>query len=207
MRTLREVMYNTYGKDPGSFVIATVFNNEFNRLHTASANVLEVSEERGATIMYEIDPSLRPSLPNIAVRQDNMYNLSKDVTMLQMQFANWSKQKFSNLDEKEKSLPRLLWTDMNINLKQLHKFVFKSLRFIFSEWVDISHPDSTRPEKNKSEWRHLADFPYRLKEDEPMTKEKFDALSDDEAFELCFAGYIRGDCEQRAQATPNYELE
>ena len=68
LRTLRNILTDTYGLNPGSFVIAAVFNNNFMKLHTTSANVLEVSEEQGATLMYEIDPSLSPSLPAQAMR-------------------------------------------------------------------------------------------------------------------------------------------
>ena len=59
-----------------------MYNNEFKKLHTNSANLLEVAEEQGATLMYEIDPALSPSLPDQAMRQDAMYNVDKDVTML-----------------------------------------------------------------------------------------------------------------------------
>jgi len=45
LRTLRSILEQTYGLDPGSFVIAAVYNNNFMKLHTASANVLEVAEE------------------------------------------------------------------------------------------------------------------------------------------------------------------
>lgn len=58
LRTLRQIMEETYGIAPGSYVIAAVFNNSFMKLHTTSANVLEVAEEQGATLMYQIDPQL-----------------------------------------------------------------------------------------------------------------------------------------------------
>ena len=45
MRTLRAIMKDTYGLDPGSFVVSTVYNNNFSRLHPTSANLIEVSEE------------------------------------------------------------------------------------------------------------------------------------------------------------------
>ena len=63
LRTLRTIMHEVYGINPGSFVIAAVFNNNFTKLHTISANTLEVASEQGATLMYEIDPSFNPSLP------------------------------------------------------------------------------------------------------------------------------------------------
>ena len=68
LRTLRTILKETYGLKRGSFVIAAVFNNQFMKLHTTSANVLEVAEEQGATLMYEIDPRLSPSLPKQAMR-------------------------------------------------------------------------------------------------------------------------------------------
>lgn len=82
LRTLRTILHDTYGLSPGSFVIGAVFNNEFMKLHTTSANVVEVAEEQGATLMYEINPALNPQLPAQAMRQDAMYNVGEDVTML-----------------------------------------------------------------------------------------------------------------------------
>ena len=45
LRTLRTIMQQTYGLNPGSFVVAAVFNNSFMKLHTTSANLMEVAEE------------------------------------------------------------------------------------------------------------------------------------------------------------------
>ena len=45
MRTLRTIMKDTYGVEPGSFVVSTVYNNNFSRLHASSANLLDVSNE------------------------------------------------------------------------------------------------------------------------------------------------------------------
>ena len=58
LRTLRTTLSENYGINPGSFVVASVYNNEFTKLHTSSANVEEVTEELGATLLYEIDPAL-----------------------------------------------------------------------------------------------------------------------------------------------------
>jgi len=45
MRTMRRIMQDTYGLNPGSFVAAAVYESGFTKLHTTSANLLEVSEE------------------------------------------------------------------------------------------------------------------------------------------------------------------
>ena len=40
-----------------------------------------------------------------------------------------------------------------------------------------------------------------MKEDEQMTKDQFDALSDEEAFNLCFKGVIEGDNDGKIQTS------
>lgn len=49
---------------------------------TTSANLLKVAKEQGDTLMYAIDPVLSPGLPDQARRQDAIYNMDKDVTIL-----------------------------------------------------------------------------------------------------------------------------
>ena len=45
MRTLRSTMMDNYGLETGSYVVSTVYNNNFARLHASSANLLDVSNE------------------------------------------------------------------------------------------------------------------------------------------------------------------
>ena len=61
---MRNILHETYGLSTGSYVVASVYNNNFVKLHTASANAEDVAEARGATLLYEIDPSLAASLPH-----------------------------------------------------------------------------------------------------------------------------------------------
>ena len=91
LRTLRTILEQTYGLNSGGYVVAAVFNNKFIKLHTTSANLLEVAEEQGATLLYEIDPALNPSLHKQAMRQDSMYNVPFDYSMLQMNVACWQR--------------------------------------------------------------------------------------------------------------------
>ncbi len=73
--------------------------------------------------------------------------------------------------------------------KELHFSIFRHLRHIFSEWADITDPNTSRTVK--SNLRNLIAFPYRKQDSDPqMTKEEFDALSDEEAFQLCFKGVV-----------------
>lgn len=45
LKTLRGILQDNYGINAGSFVIASVFNNEFKKLYTTSSNLLDVTEE------------------------------------------------------------------------------------------------------------------------------------------------------------------
>ena len=105
-------------------------------------------------------------------------------------------------------LPRLLWVRKEIDLKQLHMTVFKHLRQVFSEWADWTHPETTRvPKAGCPNLRNLIEFPYRLKEGEQMTKQQFDALSDEEAFNLCFKGVVEGDNDGKIQTSSTFDIE
>lgn len=73
----------------------------------------------------------------------------------------------------------------------MHRYIFKVYRWFLSEWADWTDPNTTRtPKSSKSKdlRDHLIEFPYRKQEDVPMTKAAFDAMSNDEAFDLCFPG-------------------
>ena len=149
MRTLRSIMKDTYGLDPGSFVVSTVYNNNFSRLHTSSANLLDVTGEQGATLLYQIDPSLSPSMPSQALRLDNMYNLPPEVTMLQLNLSLHTLQSRYGQRSMAKTsmLPRLLWVRKSMTMKELHLEVFKTVRQVFSEWAKYADPNCKRENK------------------------------------------------------------
>ena len=116
-----------------------------------------------------------------------MYNISQDVTMLQLNLSRWDKPKrsYSSISmEKQSMLPRLLWVRKDMTMKELHFEVFKTLRQVFSEWVSLADENSTRQLKPEQEAvrKNIIEFPFRLQEDQPMTQEQFDALSDEDAF-------------------------
>ena len=80
---------------------------------------------------------------------------------------------------------------------------------MFSEWADWTHPDTTRQPKPGAaiNLRNLIEFPYRLKEGQQMSKEQFDALTDEEAFELCFKGVLEGENDGKIQTSPTFDIE
>lgn len=106
-------------------------------------------------------------------------------------------------------LPRLLWVNRQMSLKELHLQVFKHLRTCLAEWCEWTQPDTPRrPAKDSYDLRQLPDFPYRLPDsDAPLTREQFDALSDEEAFEMCFKGVLAGECDDQHQSTGAFDIE
>lgn len=55
--------------------------------------------------------------------------------------------------------------------------------------------------------KNIIEFPFRLQEDQPMTQEQFDALSDEDAFKLCNKAVLDGECDTQTQANPQFNIE
>ena len=62
-RAFRETVNETYGLDQGSYLISLVFNNQFTSLWNCNSKVEDNQEGQGVLLLYQIDPSLNPSLP------------------------------------------------------------------------------------------------------------------------------------------------
>ena len=140
-------------------------------------------------------------------RNDGMYSISKEWTMLQTNIAIWQKDQYNRMN-KQASLPRLLWVKKENTLKELHLNVFKHLRYAFAEWADWSDPNSDKQGKEgRSNLRNIIPFPYKLQDDQPMTKARFMALSDEEAFNMCFKGVVEGEQDNRGQGSHNFMIE
>mmetsp|Transcript_26649 Transcript_26649/g.33239 ORF Transcript_26649/g.33239 Transcript_26649/m.33239 type:complete len:134 (+) Transcript_26649:2078-2479(+) len=131
------------------------------------------------------------------MRQDSMYNVHTDVTMLQLLMAKWQPRSGSNSLMKESMIPRLLWVHKDMSMKELHFKVFKHMRFIFSEWADWTHPETQRvPKSDQRVLKTLIPFPYRRDADDPqMSRAEFDALTDEEAFSICCRDIFEGKCD------------
>ena len=97
--------------------------------------------------------------------------------------------------EKAGFLPRMLWIKKSWTLQELHLYVFKVMRMCLQEWVNWTDPNKeetteSTTTKKRDLSKTLIEFPYRLDEETPLTKEKFKALSDEDAFRLCFSGVV-----------------
>lgn len=80
--------------------------------------------------------------------------------------------------QKDSLLPRIIWVDKSITLKQLHFQIFEMLRHPISEWIDFKDPQSNRKFKDhKIDIRSvLKDFPNKPENWDPMipfTKQDF----------------------------------
>ena len=93
--TLRRELQENYGIDAGSFAVGHTHANEIKKLSSQSVNLLEIANEPGATLLFEIDPALSPSLPTQSAKDDQMYNISQDVTMLQLNIQGWVKSTYN----------------------------------------------------------------------------------------------------------------
>ncbi len=92
-------------------------------------------------------------------------------------------------------------------MKKLHFEVFKHIKFVLSEWADWTHPDSGRAARSDQRvLKEMTPFPYRSGESQ-MTKAEFEALSDEEAFNLCMKGVINGEHNGNIAATDNWEID
>lgn len=53
----------------------------------------DVVAATGATLLYEIDPTLNTKMPSQLGRLDGYYGLPEDVTMLQLEMASFQKER------------------------------------------------------------------------------------------------------------------
>lgn len=62
-------------------------------------------------------------------------------------------------------LPRLLWADKRWTLVELHRQIFKHLKFVLAEWIDWKDPSRADRPTNLRKALHnireeLNEFPY-----------------------------------------------
>ena len=94
--------------------------------------------------------------------------------MLQLNFGIWIRDGLSESMTKRLLLPRLLWIRTDSTMQDLHKFVFKHLRFCFAEWIDWTDPDTTRvPKEGVADLRKMIPFPYTAEDGSRITKAHF----------------------------------
>ena len=120
----------------------------------------EAVDAIGASILYQIDPSLEPTLPAQDIPEDARYNVPDHVARLQLNIKSWKRY---TIYDYPYSLPRLLWVNKNQTLKELHFTVFRHMRQVFSYWVDLSQPvPSVEISPYQRDLRTITPFPYKI---------------------------------------------
>ena len=87
------------------------------------------------------------------------------------------------------TLPRLMWVKKQLTMHELHLQIFSFFRHIISEWVDWKDPKTEKKPKSEKHTdlrKELIEFAYQPN----MTKQEFDQLTDQMAFNMCFPGLI-----------------
>ena len=93
-----------------------------------------------------------------------MYGISDEYTMCMMDLAKWAKNKYGQTELKT-FLPRMLWMKKSWTMQEAHRFVFKRIRHVLSEWADWADPASTKAPKKEGVRNlkdHIIEFPYRM---------------------------------------------
>lgn len=69
-------------------------------------------------------------------------------------------------------LPRLMWINKSVTLKQVHHEVFRYMRAVIAEWIDWTDPNTSRtPKEGKPNLRKsLIKFPYSPDQAKPLTR-------------------------------------
>ena len=162
------------------------------RLYNANTTIDDI-ETKGATLLYQIDPSLKPLLPPQSSKVDGYYGLPEDVTFLQLNLAFLKTDQYSDNLTREQALPRLVCINKRWTMKELHFFIFKQLKFCLAEWADWTHPETKRESKSKGKLlKEMFAFPYRKSDSlQALSAQEFMALSDEEAFEMCFPNILQ----------------
>ena len=93
-------------------------------------------------LLYEIDPILNPALPLDEIKCDNFYDVSQDYTLVILDLSSW--RIGLTIAERYFKLPRMLWMKKSWNMKEVHKYVFKYIREVLSEWLEWADPNSKR---------------------------------------------------------------
>jgi len=188
---MREHFESEFGIPRDSYICNMVNNQQFTSQLTCADQLEDISRSNGILLCYEIDPTLKPSLPEANKKYDNYNNIDTDVyTPLMLDLSSWEKGHYRT--ERKHKLPRMLWVKKSWNLQELQLYVFKFIRGVLAEWVDWADPDSKKePSSGLKDLKGvIMDFPYRTDEDKPLTRAEFDSLTDEEAFKLCCPGTV-----------------
>lgn len=89
LREFRQVAEEKFKIPKGSYVSARVAHNSIEALHCSATTLDETTGSgygAGEHILYQIDPDLKPSLPDQDLENDGLYNISDEYTMCVVDF-------------------------------------------------------------------------------------------------------------------------
>lgn len=143
--------------------------------------------------MYEIDPNLKPSLPDMSSSDDQNNCIDPErYVRVALNMSQYTKTQYSSRLGKSGMLPRIIWLKKSWTLKQAHAYVFEFIKEVIAEWVDWKDPATEKKPKSGNDdlrTRDLIDFPYRpagWPADQTFRKKDYLALSNAEAFAMTF---------------------
>lgn len=82
-------------------------------------------------------------------KSDSNNGVDSQYTRLVVNQAQLTKQQMSvTRYKKESMLPRLMWINKSLTLKQVHHQVFRYFRQVLTEWVDWKDPETAKVPKD-----------------------------------------------------------
>lgn len=161
--------------------------------------------------MYEIDPTLKPTLPDMSSNDDQNNCIDPErYVRVALNMSQYTKTLYSSRLGKSGMLPRLLWLDKSWTLKQAHEYVFHFVKEVLAEWIDWKDPATEKKPKSGQDdlrTKDLIDFPYRpagWPADQAFTKKDFLAMDSADAFAITFPGLFE---ESKANADGGFAVK
>lgn len=163
--SVHDEIHSAFKVPQGSYIITKVQDNEFKRWFGANQTVESLFGQEGVTVMYEIDPSLKPSLPDMSSSDDQNNCIDPErYVRVALNMSQYTKTQYSSRLGKSGMLPRIIWLDKSWTLKQAHAYVFEFVKEVIAEWLDWKDPATEKKPKSGNDdlrSKDLIDFPYR----------------------------------------------
>lgn len=195
---MRKQIQSNYDVDFSDYIITKVNDNEFVRWFGSKLQIDSLIGSDGITILYQMDPSLKPKIPENPTADDSNHGIAVDqYVRMALELGYYTKGHNGRSIQMQGLLPRIIQLSTEWTLKQVHQYIFKYLRQVFVEWLDWKDPETQKRPRGKAQidlrTSLLVDFPYRpagWDASKPFTMKDFKELSDEEAFVMIFPGLM-----------------